>query len=84
MIVSTLYLDKAQSVASGANFKFSFNIFNGVKNATAVNLLNNGNVQSAPCIITKRDSGTMVITYSNTSYYISPSQPNKLLTSDPD
>lgn len=84
MIVSTLYLDKAQSVASGADFKFKFNIFNGVKNATAVNLLNNGNVQSAPCIITKRDSGTMVITYSNTSYYISQANPNKLLTSDPD
>ena len=84
MIVSTLYLDKAQAVASGTNFKFKFNIFNGVKNATAVNLLNNGNIQSAPCIVTKRDSGTMVITYSSTSYYISPSQPNKLLASDPD
>ena len=84
MVISTLYLDKAQSVASGANFKFSFSVYNGVKNATAVNLLNNGNVQSAPCIITKRPSGTYVLTYSNTSLYTNAANPNKLLTSDPD
>ena len=84
MVISTLYLDKAQAVASGSDFKFSFNVYKAVKNAAAVYILNNALVRSAPCIVTGRTNGTQVLTYSSTSFYFSPENPYKMLSSDPD
>ncbi len=84
MVISTTYvnMNKATSVSGG--YEFQYNVFNSVRSASALFLLNYGTIQSAPCIVTKRDSGTYVLTYSSTSFYVSATNPTKLLTSDPD
>jgi len=84
MVISTTYvnMNKAKSVTGG--YEFSYNIYKSVKAASALFILNYGTIQAASCIVTRRDSGTYVITYSSTSLYISSATPTKLLTSDPD
>ena len=75
-------MSRVTSVTGG--YDFGYNVYQAVKNATLVVILNNGNVQAAPCIITKRVSGTYVVTYSSTSFYVTAENPTVLATSDPD
>ena len=84
MIVATTYINMKSAVLSGGGYTFTYNVYKSIASATACFILNNGTIQSAPCIVTKRESGTYVLTYSSTSFYASAETPYALNTTDPD
>jgi len=84
MIVSTAYLDFSRAKTVTGGYDFGYNIYQAVKSATAVFILNNVSVQSTPCIVSRRASGTYVLTYSSTSFYITTAKATTLLSADPD
>lgn len=84
MVIATAYINLKLAVATSGKYTFSYDVHKSIASASSCFILNNGAVQSAPCIVTKRDSGTYVLTYSSTSFYSSASAPMELVTSDPD
>ncbi len=84
MVISTTYVNMNKAAAVTGGYEFPYNIYKSVKAASALFILNYGAIQAAPCIVTKRESGTYVITYSSTSFYTNATNATKLLTSDPD
>ena len=82
--VATCYVNFNEATVSGNTYTFDYSVYNSVKAATSCFILNNGTVVSTPCIVTRRDSGTYVLTYSSTSFYVTASNPTALTSVDPD
>lgn len=82
--VATCYINFNEATVSGNTYTFNYSVYNSVKGSTSCFILNNGTVVSAPCIVTRRESGTYVLTYSSTSFYITASKPTVIASVDPD
>lgn len=84
MIIATAYINLKSATVTSGTYTFPYNVHRSIATASSCFILNNGSVRSAPCIVTKRDSGTYVLTYSSTSFYCAVENPYVLTTSDPD
>lgn len=84
MVINTCYINFGRATADDGDYTFPYNVYNAVKNATALYIVNYGALKSIPCIITRRESGTMVISYSATSLYIDKAEPTVISSTDPD
>ena len=84
MVIATVYINMGKGTLEGTKYKFDYNVYRSVDSATACFIINHGTIRSTPCIVTKRASGTFVLTYSSTSLYISAANPMEISTSDVD
>lgn len=84
MFINTCYINFGRAIADDGDYTFPYNVYNVVKNATALYIINYGALKSVPCIVTKRESGTMVLSYSSTSLYIDKAAPTVISSTDPD
>ena len=84
MIIATTYINMGFATETDDGYEFPYSVYNSVKSATALFLINFGTIQSVPCIVTKRESGTYVLTYSESALYTNLENDNMLLDSDPD
>lgn len=82
--VATCYVNFNEATVSENTYTFDHSVYNSVKDSTSCFILNNGMIISAPCIVTRRESGTYVLTYSSTSFYITALNPTVLTSVDPD
>lgn len=84
MFINTCYINFGRAASSGDDYTFPYNVYNAIKSATALYIINYGSLNSVPCIVTRRESGTMVLSYSSTSLYIDKAEPTVISTTDPD
>lgn len=80
----SLTIDIKEGENTTGQWKFKKNLYAAVSVCTACWITNLDRVQSAPCIVTKRASGTYVLTHSNTYLYVAAARPYELLQADPD
>lgn len=84
MIIATTYINMAFATETTDGYEFKYSVYNSVKSATALFLINFDTLQSAPCIVELRESGTYVITAGETVLYTNLENDNLLLDTDPD
>lgn len=89
MDIKTLSLDLNAGVAIENGLRFSFNIYDSLRDATVVSLCNYRDpllgFNSVPCVVYTNSNSIVVVILAgiNRRYYVSPLNPTVLSTIDP-